>query len=158
MFSRGTVAKHASSVFLATPPPYVSPKISGLSPKILYLYCDERRDVRWNIAWAWGKLQGVFQGLRLFFIVFPDWSNNTDILNYNSSIDLPWISVLEELILRIALTTGQYGKLLASWLRNTEELNLNIKMFSNWEWKVLPFKCAYVSPVQTVKVVKTLQR
>ena len=35
-----------SSVFLATPPPYVSPKILGLSPKILYLYCDERRDIR----------------------------------------------------------------------------------------------------------------
>ena len=35
-----------SSVFLATPPPYVSPKISGLSPKILYLYCDKRRDIR----------------------------------------------------------------------------------------------------------------
>ena len=35
-----------SSVFMATPPPYVSPKITGLSPKILYLYCDERRDIQ----------------------------------------------------------------------------------------------------------------
>ena len=34
------------SVFLATRPPYVLPKISGLSPKILYLYRDERRDTR----------------------------------------------------------------------------------------------------------------
>ena len=24
---------------------------------ILYLYCDERRDILWNIAWAWGKSQ-----------------------------------------------------------------------------------------------------
>ena len=48
-------------------------------------------------------------------------------------------------------------KILARVLRNTEELILNIKMFSNWEWKVLPFKCVYVSPVLTVKVVKTLQ-
>ena len=50
-----------SSVFLATPPPYVSPKISGLSPKILYLYCDERRDIWWNIAWARGKSGGRSQ-------------------------------------------------------------------------------------------------
>ncbi len=130
-----------SSVFLATPPPYVSPKISGLSPKILYLYCDERRDIRWNIAWARGKSGGRsprgFPRAQAIFIVFPDSSNNTHILNFNSSIDLPGRSVLEELILRIALSTGQCGNFLPSWLRNTEELNLNIKMFSNWEWKVL---------------------
>ena len=35
-----------SSVFLATPLPYVLPKILGLSPKILYLYCDKRRDIQ----------------------------------------------------------------------------------------------------------------
>ena len=148
------------SVFLATPPPSVSPKISGLSPKILYLYCDKRRDIQWNIAWAGGKSGGQsprrFPRAQAIFIVFPDSSNNTHILNFNTSIDLPGRSVLEELILRIALSTGQYGKCLPSWLRNTEGLNLNIKMLSNWEWKVLPFKCAYVSPVQTVKVVKTV--
>ena len=25
---------------------------------ILYLYCDERRDIQWNIAWAQGKSRG----------------------------------------------------------------------------------------------------
>ena len=145
-----------SSVFLATPPPYVSPKLLGLSPKILFLYCDERREIRWNIAWARGKFQGVFQGLRLFSLYFP---NRVTIQTF--SIITPALtfmgSLLEELILSIALSTGQYGKLLSSWLRNTVELNLNFETFSIWEWKVLPFKCAYVSPVQTVKVVKTLQ-
>ena len=55
-----------------------------------------------------------FSRAQAFFIVFPDSSNNTEILIYNSSIDLPGRSVLEELILRIALSTGQYGKILAS--------------------------------------------
>ena len=54
-----------------------------------------------------GEAQGIFQGLRLYFIVFHDLSHNTDILNYKSSIDLPRRSILEELILRIALTAGQ---------------------------------------------------
>ena len=26
---------------------------------LLYLYCDERMDLRWNIAWAWKKSQGL---------------------------------------------------------------------------------------------------
>ena len=71
-----------------------------------------------------------FSRAQAFFIVFPDSSNNADILNYNSIIHLPGRSVLEELILCIAMSTGQYGKILASCLRNTEELNLNIEMFS----------------------------
>ena len=25
---------------------------------VLYLYCDKRRDIQWNIAWAGGKSQG----------------------------------------------------------------------------------------------------
>ena len=67
----------------------------------------------------------------LYFTIFPDSSHNTDILNYNSSIDLPGRSILEELILRIAPTAGQYRKILPSRLNNTKELNFNIIMFSN---------------------------
>ena len=70
-------------------------------------------------------------GMRQYFIIFPHSSHNTDILNYNSRIDLPGRSILEELIVRIAPTAGQYGKILPSRLSNTEELNFNIIMFSN---------------------------
>ena len=41
--------------------------------------------------------------LRLYFIVHPDSTHNTDILNYNLGIVLPGRAILEELILRIAL-------------------------------------------------------
>ena len=78
-----------------------------------------------------GKGGGISRGLRLYFIAFPDWNQNTDILNYKSSIDLPGISVLEELILHIALTAGQYGKILPSRLSTTGVENFNIIMFSN---------------------------
>ena len=44
---------------------------------------------------------------------------------------------MEELIICIALTTGQYGKALPSGLSITGELNFNITMFSNGEWNVL---------------------
>ena len=78
----------------------------------------------------------VIYCIRLYFIVYPDLSHNTDILTYDSSIDLPKRSMLEELILRIALTAWQYGKILPSWWSNTGELNFNIIMFSNWECDV----------------------
>ena len=39
---------------------------------------------------------------------FLDLSNNTDILNNNSSINLTEKSIFEELILLIALSNGQY--------------------------------------------------
>ena len=72
------------------------------SEKVLYLFCYKRRDIRWNIAWARGKSQGqaqrISRGLRLYFIVYPDSSHNIEILNYNSSNDLPGRSKLEELI------------------------------------------------------------
>ena len=78
-----------------------------------------------------GKARGISRGLRLYFIVYPYSFHNTDILNYNFSIDLPGRSILEELILRIAPTAGQYGKILPSKLCNIEELNFNIIMFHN---------------------------
>ena len=53
-----------------------------------------------------GKARGISQGFRLYFIVFPDLSHYTDILNYKSSIDLHRISILEVVILRIASTAG----------------------------------------------------
>ena len=77
-----------------------------------------------------GKAQGISLGIRLYFIVFPDSSHITDILNYKSSINLPGISILEELILRIALIAGKYGKILPSRLSYTGEVNFNIIMFS----------------------------
>ena len=60
------------------------------------------------------KALWISLGLRLYFIVCPDSSHNTDILNCNSSITLPVRSILEEVILRIALSTGQYGNILPS--------------------------------------------
>ena len=65
---------------------------------------------------------------RLYFIVFPDSSHITDILNCNS-IDHPGGSILEELILRISPTDGQYEKILISRLSNTKELNFDIIVF-----------------------------
>ena len=73
---------------------------------------------------------GISLGLRLCFIIHPASSHNADILNYNSSIKLPGRSILEELILHIAPTAGQYGKMLPSRLSNTGELNFNILMLS----------------------------
>ena len=70
-------------------------------------------------------------GLRLYFIVYPDSSQNTDLLNYNSSTDLPGRSILEELIFSFVPTAGQYRKILPCRFSNTEELNSNIIMFSN---------------------------
>ena len=47
------------------------------------------------------------------------------------SIDLPGRSLLEELILRIALTAGQHNEILPSRLINTGGLHFNNLMFSN---------------------------
>ena len=73
--------------------------------ELLNLYCDERRDTPWNIAWALGESRGQslkdFPMLRLYFIVYPDANHNTNIANYISSIVLPgyqywksWFSIL----------------------------------------------------------------
>ena len=58
-------------------------------PEILYLYYDERRDIRWNSAWALGHkgsseggARGISRGLRLYFTMYPNLSHNTDILNF----------------------------------------------------------------------------
>ena len=83
-----------------------------------------------------GKSRRICRGLRLYFIVYCDSSYNTDILNYNFSID-PGRSLLEELILCIALTAGQYWNILPSRLSNIEKLNFHIIMFSNSECCIL---------------------
>ena len=52
---------------------------------VLYLYYDERRDLRWNIEHKGnpeGEARGISWGLRLYFTVYPDLSHNTDILNF----------------------------------------------------------------------------
>ena len=56
----------------------------------------------------WGKPEEFPEGSGYIFIIFPHFSHNTEIVNYKSSIDFPGRSVMEELILRIALTAGQY--------------------------------------------------
>ena len=50
------------------------------------------------------KLEGFSKGLRQYFIVYPDSSHNTDILNCQSGIYLPGRSILVQLILCIAPT------------------------------------------------------
>ena len=50
-----------------------------------------------------GAPKGISQGLRLYFTVYSDPSQNTDLLKYNSSIVIPRRAILEELILCIAL-------------------------------------------------------
>ena len=65
---------------------------------ILYLYLDERRDTHCVLhneikpepkGNPEGEAGGISRGIRLYFIVYPDLSYNTGILNYISSIDLP---------------------------------------------------------------------
>ena len=48
-----------------------------------------------------------------------------------TQIAIQTFSILVELILRIAPTAGQYGKIMPRRLSNTGELNWNIRMFSN---------------------------
>ena len=103
----------------------------------LNLYCDERRDILWNIAWARGKSQG--RSLRDFLraqTIFHRISRLESQYRHSQlqlQYCLSWRSILEEFILRIALTAGKYGKILPSRLSNTCELNVNIITFSNWE-------------------------
>ena len=79
----------------------------------LYLYYDERRDIRWNIAWARGNSQGRsprdFLRLRLYFTYIPTWVRIQTFSiskSYTSSIVLPGRPILEELILCIGLAAG----------------------------------------------------
>ena len=73
---------------------------------IWYLYCDKRRKIWWNIPWARGKSWGRSPR---DFTVYSDSIHKTDILNNNSSIVVfPWISILEEFILHIALAAGAF--------------------------------------------------
>ena len=51
---------------------------------------------------------------KLYIIVYPNSSQNRDILNYNWSFDHPGRSILAGLILRIASRAGQYGKIMPS--------------------------------------------
>ena len=115
----------------------------------LYLYSDERRDIRWNIAWARGQNPRNFWGLRLYFTLYPDSSHNTVILNYNSSITLPGRAILKELILHIALASGAlfssiFLALLGVYSENIAPALLGIYIYSTLPvelddyWKILP--------------------
>ena len=50
----------------------------------LYLYHDKRRDIWWNIARGWA--QGIFQGLKLYFTLYPNSSYNADNINLYQTI------------------------------------------------------------------------
>ena len=75
----------------------------------------------------------ISRGLRLYFIVYPDLSHNTDILNYNSSIVLPGDQYCKIWFLYCS-DSWAIEEILPSRLSNTGELNFNIIMFSNCEW------------------------
>ena len=70
---------------------------------VLLLYQDQRRDIQWNIAFAWE----ISQGRRLYFIVYP-WKYRYShlITKYNTCIILLGRKILEEFILRITLAAG----------------------------------------------------
>ena len=100
-----------------------------------------------------GGAQGISQGLRLYFTVYPDLSHITDILNFffkKSSIVLPGRAILEELIFCIGLAAGAIFSRIAQYIKQygsvqtqqrthqerlvvrraiLEELNLNITLF-----------------------------
>ena len=106
---------------------------------VLYLYCkrEEGYIMKYSLSpreILRAKPKGFSEGSGYISSYFP--SHNTDILNYNSIINLPGKSTLEELILRIAPPAGQYGKILYSIWSNTGGLNFNTIMFSNWECTV----------------------
>ena len=72
---------------------------------ILYLYYDERRDIRWNMAWAqgksWWRSPRVFQGLRLYSrYILTQVIIQTLLMSKNdtSSSVLPGWAILVELI------------------------------------------------------------
>ena len=77
---------------------------------ILYLYYDARRDIRWNILWAWRKSWGrilwnypraqVILPYILTHVIIPTLSTSK---NYTSGIVLPGRALVLELIFRIAL-------------------------------------------------------
>ena len=77
-----------------------------------------------------GKPKGFPEGSGIFCIVFPDSNHSTDILNYKFSIDLLGRSILAEMILRIAWTAGQYGKMLTSRMSNTGELRVKFQYYN----------------------------
>ena len=96
----------------------------------LNLYCDERRDIQWNIAWARGKSRGRRpRGFARAQAIF-DCISRIESQYRHSHLILQHCpsrrSILEELILCIAPTAGQYWKILPSRWSNTGGLNFNI--------------------------------
>ena len=107
---RGTVAKHAwyylISIFGDTSYLCVAKNIVAVAKNtVSVLWWEQGYTMKYSLSTR--EIPRGFSRAQDFFIVFADSSNTTDILNYNSSIDLPGRSVLKELILRIDLSTGQ---------------------------------------------------
>ena len=86
----------------------------------LNLFCDERRDIRWNIVWArgksWGQSLKDFPRSQAIFHRISRLKSRYRHSQLKLQLWPTWRSILEELILRIAPTAGQYGKILPSKL------------------------------------------
>ena len=100
-------------------------------PIRLNLYCDERRNILWNIAWALGKSQK--QSPRDFPRAQAIFHCNSRLKSQYSHSQLQlhhWPSLeinIGKLIIRFAPTAGQYGKILPSRLFYSSAL-------ASWPW------------------------
>ena len=94
---------------------------------IVYLYCDRRRDIRWNIPWAWRKSWG--QSPRNFLRTQAIFHSISRLVPRYRHSQLQFQYCPSSIVLPIKLDL--YEKILPSWLSNTGELNFNIIMFSN---------------------------
>ena len=110
---------------------------------IPYLYYDERKDIRWNIAWAQGfsKGSGFFSLYILTQVIIQTLSISK--IDSSSIVIHGWV-ILVELIFDITLAAGpifsnirpaelrENWKILPSWASNTEEFKFITILFINW--------------------------
>ena len=115
---------------------------------ILYLYCDEGRDIWWNIVWARGKSRGQSpkdcpRAQAIFHCI--SWLESQ---YRHSQLQIHHWSSWEINAGRVHspyfFYSGQYGKIFPRWLSNTRELNFNSIMFSNWECSVQQLCCNFL--------------
>ena len=105
------------------------------------MYFDERRDIRWKLAWAqrksWGRSRRDFLIIQTFSI------SKKLYLKYF----LPGGAILEELILRIGLAAGVYFPVLPSRWSHTGPYRPSRELFCGstrkYRW-TLPFKFLWI--------------
>ena len=78
-----------------------------------------------NIAWSQGQCPRDFPRAQPIFHCISWLESQYRHSQLQLQHCLSWRSILEELILRIAQTAGQYGEILPSRLNNTAEFNFN---------------------------------